>query len=326
MFERFTDQARRVVVLAQEEARQLGHNYIGTEHLLLALMHQPGSVAGQALAAAGATHVAGQAAVLDIVGRGTDTPSGHVPFTPRSKRVLEKALRHALQYGHNYIGTEHILLGLLDLPEGVGCRALETMGIRPQDVQGQVVALLGGGAGGRAPGAGLPRGVRVEAVSTSEPVRLPDMEDVPVLRRFRPDARRVLLLAESEALRLGRSGVGEEHVLLGLLAEGEGRGARGLAAVGVTLEDAREKAERSLGRGEGSVGRTAVLLASAVEVIELALVEAVVAGRHDIDTEDLLLGFVRRAEAGDGVARTALSVLGTTPDAVREALGGLDAA
>jgi ATP-dependent Clp protease ATP-binding subunit ClpA len=328
MFERFTDRARRVVVLAQEEARLLGHNYIGTEHILLALVHEHEGVAANALAASGVTLETARAAVAELVPRGEGQPSGHIPFTPGAKKVLELALRQALQLGHNYIGTEHVLLGLVQEGKGAGPRALRALGVSQEALEAQVMALLAGGAGSA--------GARGESVSTFRSIRFPALPDrpptgslepeLPVLRRLTPDAWRVLLLAESEALRLGRSGVGEEHVLLGVLAEREGRGARALAALGVTLGDAREAAERSLGRGEGGVGRTATLLPTAVEVIELALVEAVVAGRHDIDTEHILLGIVRRAEAGERLAGAALTVLGTTPDAVREAVAGLDAA
>jgi ATP-dependent Clp protease ATP-binding subunit ClpC len=113
MFERFTDRARQVVVLAQEEARNLHHNYIGTEHILLGLLHEGRGIAAQALTTLGIDQEAVRQRVIEIVGRGDQNPAGHIPFTPRAKKVLQLALREALQFGHNYIGTEHILLGLL---------------------------------------------------------------------------------------------------------------------------------------------------------------------------------------------------------------------
>jgi ATP-dependent Clp protease ATP-binding subunit ClpC len=116
MFERFTDRARRVVVLAQDEARLLNHNYIGTEHILLGLIHENEGVGAKALEALGVTLDAVREQVRDIIGEGNQTPSGHIPFTPRAKKVLELSLREALQLGHNYIGTEHILLGLIHEP------------------------------------------------------------------------------------------------------------------------------------------------------------------------------------------------------------------
>jgi ATP-dependent Clp protease ATP-binding subunit ClpC len=113
MFERFTDRARRVVVLAQEEARMLNHNYIGTEHILLGLIHEGEGVAAKALESLGISLDAVREQVQEIIGQGQQAPSGHIPFTPRAKKVLELSLREALQLGHNYIGTEHILLGLI---------------------------------------------------------------------------------------------------------------------------------------------------------------------------------------------------------------------
>ena len=120
MFERFTDRARRVVVLAQEEARMLNHNYIGTEHLLLGLIHEGEGVAAKALDSMGITLTGAREQVQDIIGPGQQAPSGHIPFTPRAKKVLELSLREALQLGHNYIGTEHILLALLEFENGDG--------------------------------------------------------------------------------------------------------------------------------------------------------------------------------------------------------------
>lgn len=124
MFERFTDRARRAVVLAQEEARLLQHDYIGTEHLLLGLIHEEESMAARALGALGLTLEGAQAEVERRIGKGSEAPTGHIPFTPRAKKVLELSLRQALQLGHNYIGTEHILLGLLREGEGVAAQIL----------------------------------------------------------------------------------------------------------------------------------------------------------------------------------------------------------
>ena len=119
MFERFTDRARRVVVLAQEEARMLNHNYIGTEHILLGLIHEGEGVAAKALESLGISLEAVRQKVEEIIGHGQQSPSGHIPFTPRAKKVLELSLREALQINHSYIGTEHILLGLIREDDGV---------------------------------------------------------------------------------------------------------------------------------------------------------------------------------------------------------------
>jgi len=150
MFERFTDRARRVVVLAQEEARLLNHNYIGTEHILLGLIHEGEGVAAKALESLGISLEAVRNQVEEIIGQGGSSPSGHIPFTPRAKKVLELSLREALQLGHNYIGTEHILLGLIREGEGVAAQVLVKLGADLSRVRQQVIQLLSGysGSGG----------------------------------------------------------------------------------------------------------------------------------------------------------------------------------
>ncbi|AWT26989.1 MULTISPECIES: ATP-dependent Clp protease ATP-binding subunit [Corynebacterium] len=148
MFERFTDRARRVVVLAQEEARALNHNYIGTEHILLGLIHEGEGVAAKALESMGISLEAVRTEVEDIIGTGGHPPSGYIPFTPRAKKVLELALREALQLGHKYIGTEHILLGLIREGEGVAAQVLVKLGADLSRVRQQVIQLLSGYEGG----------------------------------------------------------------------------------------------------------------------------------------------------------------------------------
>jgi ATP-dependent Clp protease ATP-binding subunit ClpC len=144
MFERFTDRARRVVVLAQEEARLLNHSYIGTEHILLGLIHEGEGVAAKALESLGISLEAVRSQVEEIIGQGGSSPSGHIPFTPRAKKVLELSLREALQLGHNYIGTEHILLGLIREGEGVAAQVLVKLGADLSRVRQQVIQLLSG--------------------------------------------------------------------------------------------------------------------------------------------------------------------------------------
>ncbi|WP_226346484.1 ATP-dependent Clp protease ATP-binding subunit [Agilicoccus flavus] len=155
MFERFTDRARRVVVLAQEEARLLNHNYIGTEHILLGLIHEGEGVAAKALESLGISLDAVREQVQQIIGQGQQAPSGHIPFTPRAKKVLELSLREALQLGHNYIGTEHILLGLIREGEGVAAQVLVKLGADLNKVRQQVIQLLSGYQGKEPAGAGV---------------------------------------------------------------------------------------------------------------------------------------------------------------------------
>src|SRR5215469_15161323 len=166
MFERFTDRARRVVVLAQEEARLLNHNYIGTEHILLGLIREGQGVAAQVLESLGISLEAVRQHVEEIIGQGQEAPPGHIPFTPRAKKVLELSLREALQLGHNYIGTEHILLGLIREGEGVAAQVLVRLGADLNRVRQQVIQLVHGHQGKEPAAAGLPaRGVsRVESL------------------------------------------------------------------------------------------------------------------------------------------------------------------
>jgi ATP-dependent Clp protease ATP-binding subunit ClpC len=144
MFERFTDRARRVVAQAQEEARMLDHSYIGTEHILLGLISEGEGVGARALESLGLSLDAVRQQVEEIIGRGQQAPTGHIPFTPRAKKVLELSLREALQLGHNYIGTEHILLGLISEGDGVAAQVLVRLGADLNRVRQQVIELLAG--------------------------------------------------------------------------------------------------------------------------------------------------------------------------------------
>src|SRR6266542_3859501 len=163
MFERFSDRARRVVVLAQEEARMLNHNYIGTEHILLGLIHEGEGVAAKALESLGISLDAVRQQVEVIIGQGQQAPSGHIPFTPRAKKVLELADREARALGHNYIDTEHILLGLIREGDGVAAQVLVQLGADLNRVRQQVIQLLHGYQGADVIGAGSRRGKRARA-------------------------------------------------------------------------------------------------------------------------------------------------------------------
>ena len=196
MFEQFSDRARQAVVQAQQEARRLDHNYIGTEHLLLGLIREGDGVAAKALESLGISLDAVRQQVEEIIGRGQQTLSGHFPFTPRAKRVLELSLREALQLGHKYIGTEHILLGLIREGEGVAAQVLVRLGCDLNRVRQEVIRLLTGHQGkdskiaGSGPGerarAGLPEDFypriggldrRLAAVERWTGMR-PDLEDL----------------------------------------------------------------------------------------------------------------------------------------------------
>ena len=147
MFERFTDRARRVLVLAQEEARLLNHSFIGTEHILLGLIHEGEGLAAKALESLGISLEAVREKVEETIGPAGSAPTGSPPFTPRAKKVLELSLREALQLGHNYIGTEHMLLGLVREGEGVAAQVLQQLGADLPRVRQQVIQLLSGSIG-----------------------------------------------------------------------------------------------------------------------------------------------------------------------------------
>ncbi len=242
MFERFTDRARRVVVLAQEEARLLNHNYIGTEHILLGLIHEGEGVAAKALESLGISLEAVRKQVEEIIGQGTQSPSGHIPFTPRAKKVLELSLREALQLGHNYIGTEHILLGLIREGEGVAAQVLVKLGADLSRVRQQVIQLLSGysgpgGASGAPEKAGATAGGSGEAGSAGSLVldqfgrnltQLAREKKLdPVIGRSREAERVMQVLSrrtKNNPVLIGEPGVGKTAIVEGLaqsIAAGE---------------------------------------------------------------------------------------------------------
>jgi len=206
LFERFTDRGRRVVVLAQEEARLLNHDYIGTEHLLLGLIHEGEGVAATALESLGISLEAVRAQVEEMIGHGERAPTGHIPFTPRAKKALELSLREALQLGHNYIGTEHILLGLVREGEGVAAQVLVRLGADLSRVRQQVIQVLSGSAG-----AGMEAGAGTRPVRVTMPADLLVLvEEFTQVRRKKEaalegqDFERVAALRDAEQQLLGR--------------------------------------------------------------------------------------------------------------------------
>jgi ATP-dependent Clp protease ATP-binding subunit ClpC len=231
LFERFTDRARRVVVLAQEEARLLNHNYIGTEHILLGLIHEGEGVAAKALESLGISLEAVRSQVEEIIGQGGSSPSGHIPFTPRAKKVLELSLREALQLGHNYIGTEHILLGLIREGEGVAAQVLVKLGADLSRVRQQVIQLLSGysGPGGQQEKAGATTGGSGEQTPSGSLVldqfgrnltqQAREKKLDPVIGRHREIERVMQVLSrrtKNNPVLVGEPGVGKTAIVEGL--------------------------------------------------------------------------------------------------------------
>jgi len=224
MFERFTDRARRVVVLAQEEARMLNHNYIGTEHILLGLIHEGEGVAAKGLEALGISREGVRSQVEEIIGQGQQAPSGHIPFTPRAKKVLELSLREALQLGHSYIGTEHILLGLIREGEGVAAQVLVKLGADLNRVRQQVIQLLSGYQGKEAVTSGAPEGTPATSLvldqfgrNLTSAAREGKLD--PVIGREKEIERVMQILSrrtKNNPVLIGEPGVGKTAVVEGL--------------------------------------------------------------------------------------------------------------
>ena len=227
MFERFTDRARRVVVLAQEEAKMLNHNYIGTEHLLLGLIHEGEGVAAKALQSMDISLEAVRQQVEDIIPPGQQQPTGHIPFTPRAKKVLELSLREALQLGHNYIGTEHILLGLIREGEGVAAQVLVKLGADLNRVRQTVIQLVSGyqgkeqlaGVGGQAQES-QPQGSQVlDQFGRNLTQAARDSKLDPVIGREMEIERVMQILSrrtKNNPVLIGEPGVGKTAVVEGL--------------------------------------------------------------------------------------------------------------
>ncbi|HEY3338396.1 MAG TPA: ATP-dependent Clp protease ATP-binding subunit [Propionicimonas sp.] len=226
MFDRFTDRARRVIVLAQDEARMLNHNYIGTEHLLLGLIHEGEGVAAKALESLGISLEAVREQVEEIIGQGQQAPTGHIPFTPRAKKVLEFSMREALQINHPYIGTEHILLGLIREGEGVAAQVLIKLGADLNRVRNQVLQLLSGFQGKEAATAGAPETGQSSAAATildqfgrnlTQAARENKLD--PVIGREKEIERVMTVLSrrtKNNPVLIGEPGVGKTAVVEGL--------------------------------------------------------------------------------------------------------------
>jgi ATP-dependent Clp protease ATP-binding subunit ClpA len=297
VFERFTERARQVVVLAQDEARALRHDHIGTEHLLLGLMREEPGVAARVLHEAGLEVDAVRDEVRRVREPEATLSFGHpIPFSPGAKAALEAGLRESLDVGHNFIGTEHILLGILRDPEPHLAEVLAGAGADVGDLVARAERALPG------------RSV-VEIA--------PEILGFERLTEF---ARGAIVLAQEEARALHHNYVGTEHILLGLLRAEQGGAARALAAVGVTLEAARDRVRQTVGPGETVVVGQIPFTPHARRILTFAREEATALNHWSVGTEHLLLGLVGKH---GGVATDILAELGAEPDRIRREVGAL---
>jgi ATP-dependent Clp protease ATP-binding subunit ClpC len=240
MFERFTNRARHVVVLAQEEARQLSHNYIGTEHVLLGLLGEPDSIGGQVLASFGFTHDGVRDAVVAKIGRGKSEPKGHIPFTPRAKKTLELSLREALAIKHNYIGTEHILLGLIREGEGVAAQIMRDH-VDLAEIRAAVLTAVSAEAGESAEETNaVLRWLRAR-LSRHGAASLPFRPDLPGAEQATRGTPAVEAALQQAARLAGPLPVGSHHLLLAALEDANSAASSALASLGVDIDELRGK-------------------------------------------------------------------------------------
>jgi len=302
-FDRFNDRAKRVLALSQDEAVRFNHNYIGTEHLVLGLAREGEGVAARALEALDVNLSTLRSAVEKIIGRGDSTTSpSEITLSPRTKKVIELAIDEARKLGRGDVGTEHLLLGIVREGGHIGAHILEAAGVSLDSVRDKVIELLG------QPTSHTPPSPPLQAVTTFASFG-------GTLDRFNDRAKRVLALAQNEAIRFNHNYIGTEHILLGLIREEEGVAARSLRTLGVELDKARTALGFIVGRGDAVTTPSEITLSPRTKkIIELAIDEARKLGQTRVSTEHILLGLARE---GEGIASGILESLGVTMDKVR---------
>jgi len=299
MFERFTDRARKVLAIANQEAQRLNHEYIGTEHMLLALVKEGSGAGATVLKNLGVNLPILRAEIDKLVASGPHPPTaGKLPQTPRAKMAVTYAIEEARALNHNYVGTEHLLLGLLRESDGIAAQVLMNLGLKLEDVRQAVLNLLGG----RADDAGTP----------------------PTDERLTNPAEDALELANQEAQRFNYEYVGTEHVLLGLVKEGRGLAATALANRGIDLQKLRLELDALVKSGPETV--TPVQLPQTPRLRDAMTRAADEAQREDrafVNSGHILLGLLHESA---GLAAQMLFKLGMTRDAIRQELSTLAAA
>ncbi len=312
-FDKFTEHARKVLSQAQEEAQRIQHNYIGTEHLLLGLLHEEQSVAVTVLENLGAESSKVRSAVELAIGRGYRSTLGQIGLTPRAKKVIELAVDEARRLNHHYIGTEHILLGLVREGEGIAGGALASLGVTLERARAETVRIL--------KQAGQPIEESQEEAAPAATDNPPEQVLLQIRSNkpfdghpFTDQAHRIIEQAHKEAEHFQHNYIGTEHLLLGMVHDGEGVAGAVLRNLGVQLSKVRDAVEFIIGRGDRIVLGEIGLTPRAKKVIELAVDESRHLNNNYVGTEHLLLGMVRE---GEGIAAGVLESLGVTLDKVR---------
>ncbi len=317
-FNKFTERARRVLSLAQEEARRLQHNFIGTEHLLLGLVREGDGVAAKVLSNLGVELGKVREAVESIVGRGNSPDDGPVGLTPRAKKVIELAVDEARRLQHNFIGTEHLLLGILREGEGIAAEILQSMNVNLDRLRTQTIQLLSrvearSTFGHQQETQTDRRGSFVPFTQTNPPGAHAGSRNR--FDKFTERARKALYLAQQEAQRLQNNSIGTEHLLLGLTRLDIGVAVQVLSKLGLEGTQIRSTVESMIASSTiPSTSKEFGLTPQAKKAIELAVDEARYMNHHYIGTEHLLLGLIRE---GDGIAAEVLRNLGLSLEKVR---------
>ena len=312
MWQRFTERARRIILLAQEEAGKMNSNHVGTEHLLLGLVRENEGVAAQVLTKMGVSLAKVRNEIEGEVQPGSDPTSGEPKLTPKAKRVLELAADEGRRMRHNYIGTEHLLLALLREKDGLAATVLRRLGLNLESAREQVMEYLGPDGPSQSDD-GLSQSDETADVFEDESASSSQTG----WQRFSDRARRVVLLAQEEALQLEAPYVGSEHLLVGLLRENEGVAANALAQMGVGLDEVRQIIKENAGQEAPfmSFGTGEPKLSPhAKRILELASDEARKYRKRAIGTEHLLLAILRESE---GQAATILRRLSVNLDEAR---------
>jgi ATP-dependent Clp protease ATP-binding subunit ClpA len=305
-FERFTERAKKVLTLAQQEAERAHHSYIGTEHLLLGLMREEEGLAAIVLAKLGVEINGVRATIASVIGRSDQILIRQRIPTSRVKQVIQLSFEEARKMGNNYVGTEHLLLGLLVEGEGIAAHVLQDLGATLEKVRSEIDQLLRSGG--------------VTESKSVEPGRPITTRAKYPIDRFTSAAKNVLTLAQEEAERAHHSYIGTEHLLLGLLRQKEGLAAAALANLGVESNFVRGTLMSAIGRNERIVVQSIIPTSRVKQVIELSFEEARKMGNNYVGTEHLLLGLLVE---GEGLAAHVLQDLGATLEKVRSEIDRL---